>query len=1005
MPIPETWHTISQFTGLNRKDDPTEIADTEGQIVQNFVCDDETLRVRPGISLKRTMTSGVQRMFGLARARFLGHDPSWIAVGEAEAPAYMKVINYVPPSTEFDLMPDMSYPSGFERAVFAQFQNAAILTLPYPASYPLWYRWCIDSNSTDMWHEEGDTTAKASAWTLAGASDDNTDAGVLYWNVTVSGEDVTVDLYKDSAKEAANKVATGTGVRDDTITLAEANSSGLTGSVAIAADSATDNDSGNKLTCMGIARYLDPITEPPGAPTSAVSAVTYEGFEATTGWSESHDGEFDVALKTGEAPEEDPEGSNCFEFTIANNTEWLRTVYKDFSTPVDLTGVMESQIWYQLQTTTHNSIDYVGPIYIWVQVGEKTDASSQTTGWFFEGGFRPHTHMLEGTGTGTISWYNCSDSGVLYVSLTNVDTTRTVNVYRNTAREAADLVATGSRSGDGWIQLVAQNASDLHGSVVVTYTGDDTSIEVTPIQIASIRRGHHSAVSTSMDWQAYSTKIDLIPDPFKDAIAYMTIGTQQTHPDVGHSSKFWLDWWTASSYTLLRSRSYCYTYSDSTTGRESAPSEATPDMDIAAGQSAVITIVGSDDSDVDKVRIYAKPAAAVDYRLVTEVENPAEQYQFRDSSTDWDLTESLNPDVDTPPRCSVAYSHQNRIFYAGDTDHPCRLYITDSGETARISTRAPEEEWGIAGGYWDVHPNDGGHIRALGSIGNILFVWKDHATYQLTGDSRQTFYYDDFKRQDGIVGPWAWCESEDGRLFWVSHRNVWMYDPALNKPIPIGDKLGDLIGSGGDIDHYASSASIWWGNGVTLATYDRKLFLFYWTGSAYKFLTFDLRRNHWTGPHTISDSSIQLGPVLTTALSDGTREIEFVGGNVASGTAGKLFDIWDDNDDISTAISAVWRSRKFNLHPGWYEQAVHISVTATAGEDKDITFGIYADNGDSIYHEATISCVADTEATHIVRVPHDIIGDKFYLQIQSSTTEELAIHEVGLSTRPIRRLE
>jgi hypothetical protein len=67
-----------------------------------------------------------------------------------------------------------------------------------------------------------------------------------------------------------------------------------------------------------------------------------------------------------------------------------------------------------------------------------------------------------------------SDGGKLYYNLTNITTTRTVDVYKDSARTLK--VASGSRVGDGTITLSSVNASGLTGSVDVVYTTDDIDI-------------------------------------------------------------------------------------------------------------------------------------------------------------------------------------------------------------------------------------------------------------------------------------------------------------------------------------------------------------------------------------------------------------------------------------------------------------------------------------------------------------------------------------------------
>lgn len=65
-----------------------------------------------------------------------------------------------------------------------------------------------------------------------------------------------------------------------------------------------------------------------------------------------------------------------------------------------------------------------------------------------------------------------TDSNVLYWNLTNSGSVRTLNVYKNSAKN--QLVASGTRTGNGYMYLLQQNDSMLGGSVTVTYSGDDT---------------------------------------------------------------------------------------------------------------------------------------------------------------------------------------------------------------------------------------------------------------------------------------------------------------------------------------------------------------------------------------------------------------------------------------------------------------------------------------------------------------------------------------------------
>lgn len=89
-----------------------------------------------------------------------------------------------------------------------------------------------------------------------------------------------------------------------------------------------------------------------------------------------------------------------------------------------------------------------------LNVDEAGDGSNQLSSWGIYGANETNTNGLK-----------------LYWSLSNSGTTRTINLYKDTAK--ASQVATGSRVGDGVITITASNASGITGVVTVAYTIDD----------------------------------------------------------------------------------------------------------------------------------------------------------------------------------------------------------------------------------------------------------------------------------------------------------------------------------------------------------------------------------------------------------------------------------------------------------------------------------------------------------------------------------------------------
>ena len=68
-----------------------------------------------------------------------------------------------------------------------------------------------------------------------------------------------------------------------------------------------------------------------------------------------------------------------------------------------------------------------------------------------------------------------TNAGLGYWSLTNSGSDRTFSIYKDPGGAAGDLVARGTRSGDGVLHFAGQNDSGMGGSVTITYSGDDTT--------------------------------------------------------------------------------------------------------------------------------------------------------------------------------------------------------------------------------------------------------------------------------------------------------------------------------------------------------------------------------------------------------------------------------------------------------------------------------------------------------------------------------------------------
>ncbi|MBA4372202.1 MAG: hypothetical protein C0402_05010 [Thermodesulfovibrio sp.] len=96
--------------------------------------------------------------------------------------------------------------------------------------------------------EDGDTAEQLANWQLVGITAGNSDAYVLYWELSDVSANRTVSLYMNTAKLAGDLVAQGSHLGNGQILLTQRNGSGISGTVDVLYGGLPDNDDGNTLT-------------------------------------------------------------------------------------------------------------------------------------------------------------------------------------------------------------------------------------------------------------------------------------------------------------------------------------------------------------------------------------------------------------------------------------------------------------------------------------------------------------------------------------------------------------------------------------------------------------------------------------------------------------------------------------------------------------------------------------------------------------------------------------
>jgi len=279
--------------------------------------------------------------------------------------------------------------------------------------------------------ETGDVDDELDNWILNGAiPKHNTDVNnKLYVDLTnPSGTTYKVEIYKDSGK--LSLVASGQRDADGALSFTQENNSGLSGSVVVAW---TDGESVvlevKQLAYEHLANTFDKfltIWWEDGKKTRRLvdCVITEMSFESI----EKSSLRATVSIYGKELTDDlDP-----LLFTVP--TQYDVYCHKRFG----LTDMPGSQI-----------------------VTESGDVDDELDNWIF---------------AGVVMYQNTDSQRKLYADLTDAAGTRKVEVYKDSAKAAADKVAEGTKVSDGTLALVAVNDSGLSGSVDVTYSDGESVV-------------------------------------------------------------------------------------------------------------------------------------------------------------------------------------------------------------------------------------------------------------------------------------------------------------------------------------------------------------------------------------------------------------------------------------------------------------------------------------------------------------------------------------------------
>lgn len=277
-------------------------------------------------------------------------------------------------------------------------------------------------------------------------------------------------------------------------------------------------------------------------------------------------------------------------------------------------------------------------------------------------------------------------------------------------------------------------------------------------------------------------------------------------------------------------------------------------------------------------------------------------YQYLDQGQDDPSLSLLPPEANTTTgvkgtMCEFAIS---RLFVAGNTTYPSRLYFGGTGEN--IGNFSGSD---VGGGAVDVFRNDGAIIRAIKPFQGGVIIWKDNAIYKFSFTDTGLQKLEEITRSFGgisyrgvkhVENDIIFPARKDGRLAIYSLGNQENYASTVLRTnelsIKIASRLTDV-----NTEYLPYSAAFYFNNiyGCAIPT----------DGSTVndRIWCLDTRFGAWVYWEGITPNCFS-----TFVSSIGTEYLYY--GDEGSGLVKKMFE--DTRGDSGTAIDVEWATKAFN---------------------------------------------------------------------------------------------
>lgn len=244
--------------------------------------------------------------------------------------------------------------------------------------------------------------------------------------------------------------------------------------------------------------------------------------------------------------------------------------------------------------------------------------------------------------------------------------------------------------------------------------------------------------------------------------------------------------------------------------------------------------------------------------------------------------------VTSAPSGNFIESFKQRIYIAGNTTNPDRLFFSTIASTAGSIT------WNTSTQYLDVNPQDGNNITALKKISNLLLIFKKYTMYRWNGSATDAENVVDIgtTSQESVV-------QAKGLVYFFSSSPLGIFMTDGSYPQEISRPVHDWL---------LNMSSSFYGSTVSLADDDHAYFHIgdvTKDGRSYSnvYLVFTISSKNWT-VYSMADSFRRMGRYVTTS-----GNVTFVGGD----TSGRVQTLFSGTTDNTTPIYWEYETKQFDF--------------------------------------------------------------------------------------------